>query len=334
VSDADPGAQGRRRSKEQVRETMLQTALEMAVEAGVGISLDSISVEEVIQNARVPRSSVYRIWPAKEMFVDDLLCHMAGRHSYFSGQDVFDPATFAVVTATIRDNKHLLGSAQGRRAVLCEGVRLAVQRNVQALRQNSNARIHTALIATVSSTGSAAIRPRIAQALDDAEAASRRSIVALFRDLVMPTLGLRLRDPGATLDHLAVAGSALAQGLALRHVLVDALAKDGADGAPEPGADGDGGSARLLDCPVPGPGLARPARRVEPGRAVLPGTDRRLPRARSRLRRRVARLLAVSAGRGRLGAFPGSCFPSASCPPGCSRPGERPPQMARLLRAD
>ncbi|HEY5356511.1 MAG TPA: hypothetical protein VIJ82_02250, partial [Streptosporangiaceae bacterium] len=98
------------------------------------------------------------------------------------------------------------------------------------------------------------------QALDDAEAASRRSIVALFRDLVMPTLGLRLRDPGATLDHLAVAGSALAQGLALRHVLVDALAKDGADGAPEPGADGDGGSARLLDCPVPGPGLAgRPA---------------------------------------------------------------------------
>jgi hypothetical protein len=45
-------------------------------------------------------------------------------------------------------------------------------------------------------------------------------------------LGLRLRHPGATLDYLAVAGSALAQGLALRHVLIDALARDGVDGAP------------------------------------------------------------------------------------------------------
>jgi hypothetical protein len=223
---------------------------------------------------RVPRSSVYRIWPVKEMFIDDLLCYMAGRETYFSGPEVFDPQTFQVVARVIEENRSLLATAAGRRAVLCEGVRVGVWRNAQALRDSPLSRIHTALIATVSSTGSSKVRPEIARALDDAEAASRRSIVGLFRDVVLPVLGLRLRNPAATLDHLAMAGSVLIQGLTLRQILAEAVSSTPAggqrpgeprqdSGAPrrpaalEPGADGADGwsSVQLLDNPVPGPGL-------------------------------------------------------------------------------
>jgi AcrR family transcriptional regulator len=274
VTGIEPRSQGRRLSRDTVRQAMLDTAVDMALEAGVGIGLESISVEEVIQNARVPRSSVYRIWPVKEMFIDDLLCYMAGRETYFSGQQVFDPQTFEVVARVIAENRSLLATAAGRRAVLCEGVRLGVRRNAQALRENPLARIHTALIATVSSTGSSNVRPEIARALDDAEAVSRRSIVGLFRDVVLPVLGLRLRNPAATLDHMAVAGSVLIQGLALRQILAAAVSSAPASGrqpgapardgrAPQQAAAGPRGaddaegwsSAGLLDSPVPGPGL-------------------------------------------------------------------------------
>jgi AcrR family transcriptional regulator len=275
VTGIEPRPHGRRLSRDTVRQAMLETAVAMAVEAGIGIGLESMSVEEVIQNARVPRSSVYRIWPVKEMFLDDLLRYMAGRETYFGGQDVFDPQTFTVVAGVIEANQWRLATPEGRRAVLCEGVRLGVRRNAQALRESALARMHTALIATVSSTGSSKIRPEIARAIDDAEAASRRSIVSLFRDLILPTLGLRLRDPGATLDHMVMAGAVLIQGLALREILAEAVRGDQA-GAPEapapesagpasaapeaagPASDGRPTTVQLLDRAVPGPGLDGP----------------------------------------------------------------------------
>ncbi|HEU5416602.1 MAG TPA: hypothetical protein VFV41_02840 [Streptosporangiaceae bacterium] len=257
MTGIEPRSHGRRLSRGTVRQAMLDTAVAMAVEAGIGIGLESMSVEEIIQVARVPRSSVYRIWPVKEMFLDDLLCYMAGRQAYFGAQDVFDPQTFEVVARVIEENRSLLATPAGRRAVLCEGVRLGVRRNAQALRDSALARMHTALIATVSSTGSSKIRPEIARALDDAEAASRRSIVTLFRDVIVPALGLRLRDPGATLDHMVMAGGVLIQGLALREILARSVGGDEA-GEPAAGTPASGTSpttAQLLDQPVPGPGL-------------------------------------------------------------------------------
>ena len=263
MTGIEPRSHGRRLSREAVRLAMLKAAVKMAVEAGIGIGLESLSVEEVIQNARVPRSSVYRIWPVKEMFLDDLLCYMAGREAYFAGRDVFDPQTFEIVAGAIEENRWRLVTPEGRRAVLCEAVRLAVRRNAQALSASSLARMHSALIATVSSTGSSKVRPEIARALDEAETASRRSIIALFRELIMPVLGLRLRDPGAGLDHLVMAGGVLIQGMALRQILAEAASGEQAGpdeqaGGPDAAAGtGDAAptSAQLLDCPLPGPGL-------------------------------------------------------------------------------
>jgi hypothetical protein len=92
--------------------------------------------------------------------------------------------------------------------------------------------------------------------------------VAVLGQLVQ-VLGLRLRDPGYTLDHVQLAAGLLVQSLALRNVQVQAArGKPGSvtqDGAAQDGAGPDGPALvetsdtavvnALLNAPVPGPGL-------------------------------------------------------------------------------
>ncbi len=229
---------------ELVRQRMLEAGRELALESGAALTIEHLRLEEVIQRARVPRSSVYRMWPYKEQYIDDLLCFLAGPGSWFSGEAVFDPETFAVVDRLITENKHLLATLEGRRALLREIVRLAVARNYLALSESPAWRLHTVLISTLGSTRDGAAREKIIAALEEAQSRSRASLVALFGRLA-GVLGLRLRDPSWTAEHLTLAGGMLVQSLALRNVQVQAIA----------GTSGAFDVDLLLNEPVPGPGL-------------------------------------------------------------------------------
>jgi hypothetical protein len=132
-----------------------------------------------------------------------------------------------------------------------------------------------ALVATLGSTRSGAARTKIAAALEDAQATSRDSMVALFGFLATQ-VGLRMRDPARTVEHMQLAGGLLVQSLALRNTQVRAATGD-AEGRPRPaGTTADGHSAAagihraaganggpaaalhvdgLLNAPLPGPGL-------------------------------------------------------------------------------
>jgi AcrR family transcriptional regulator len=44
---------------------------------GLTVSLDHISLEEVIRDADVSRSAVYRRWPYKDLFFSDLVKELA-----------------------------------------------------------------------------------------------------------------------------------------------------------------------------------------------------------------------------------------------------------------
>ena len=173
---------------------------------------------------------------------------------------------------------HLLATLDGRRALMCEVVRLSVARNYAALTESLTWRLQMALMATLGSTRSGMARRRIAAALEDSQRRSRESLVAVLGQ-ISQVIGLRLRDPAYTLDHVQLAGGLLVQSLALRNVQVQAAmgmtdsAKDGAkDGASPGGAakEDDGASLGraelggasdtamvngLLNAPVPGPGL-------------------------------------------------------------------------------
>jgi hypothetical protein len=229
---------------EEVRKRMLDAGREMAIEAGAALTIEHLRLEEVIQRARVPRSSVYRLWAYRDQYIDELLSYLAGAGSLFGDRPVFDPETFSVAGQVLADNRHLLATPGGRRALLREVVRVTATRNYQALSESAPWRLHMALIATLGSTRSGEARKQIAAALEEAQLRSRESMVALFGYL-MAEIGLRLRDPAWTADHLQLTGGLLVQALALRNLQVRA-----ADGAHQAAA-----VDALLNAPQPGPGL-------------------------------------------------------------------------------
>ena len=232
---------------EEVRRRMLEAGRELAIEAGAALTIEHLRVEEIIQRARVPRSSAYRMWPYREEYIDDLLCYLAGAGNWFNDRPVFDPETFTVLKQVVEDNRELIGSPEGRRALLREIVRLTVAQNYGALTESGTWRLHMALSATLGSTRSGEARQKIAAALEQSQRVSRDSLVAVFWFLAQE-LGLRMRDPAATIEHMQLAGGLLVQSMALRNVQVRAAA----DG-------GDAGEAALVDtllnAPLPGPGL-------------------------------------------------------------------------------
>jgi len=258
---------------------MLDAGRELALEAGAALTIEHLRLEEVIQRARVPRSSVYRMWPYREGYIDDLLCYLAGAGSYFSDRPVLDPETLTVATRVVSENLELLATPGGRRALLCEVVRITCARNYE-LTGSAQWRLHMALVATLGSTRSGAARRRIAAALEDSQARSRESLVAILRHL-SAVIGLRLRDPAYTLEHVQLSGGLLIQALALRNAQVQAAVTEpddggqagtdeagpdsaGTDHAAPSGGEAGGYTAGLADAaivngllnqPVPGPGL-------------------------------------------------------------------------------
>jgi AcrR family transcriptional regulator len=260
---------------EEVKKRMLDAGRELALEAGAALTVEHLRLEEVIQRARVPRSSAYRLWPYREDYTDDLLCYLAGAGSWFRERTVFDPETFAVATDLLAGNKQLLATPVGRRSLLLEIVRLSTVRNYDALTDSAPWRLHMALVATLGSTRSGEARRRIAAALEDAQKRSRESMVALLSHL-MGVLGMRLRDPGYTLEHVQLAGGLLIQSLALRNVQVQAaLGGETAEGGPvgleDAGVPPEAKEVMaLLNTPVQGPGLGgEPAEWTLTARAYL-----------------------------------------------------------------
>lgn len=238
---------------EEVRRRMLDAGRELALEAGAALTIEHLRLEEVIQRARVPRSSVYRMWAYREDYIDDLLCYLGGTGSWFSERPVLDPETSADVQQVVGENAQLLCTLEGRRALLCEITRVTVTRNYAALTESAPWRLHMALAATLGSTRGGEARERIAAALEDSQRRSRESMVAVLAQLAA-LVGLRTRDPAHTLDHLALSGGLLVQSLALRNVQIQA-----AIGAPEGPGMASASDRAVVDCllnaAIPGPGL-------------------------------------------------------------------------------
>jgi hypothetical protein len=233
---------------EEVRRRMLEAGRELAIESGAALTIEHLRVEEIIQRARVPRSSAYRMWPYREDYIDDLLCYLAGAGNWFRERPVFDPETATVLKGVLENNKDLLGSTEGRRALLCEVVRLTAARNYTALTESLTWRLSMALSVTLGSTRTGEARQKIAAALEEGQRVSREGLVTVF-GMAAEVLGLRLRHPAATLEHMQLAGGLLVQMMALRNVQVQAASAG--ETASKEAAHVD----TLLNTPLPGPGL-------------------------------------------------------------------------------
>jgi AcrR family transcriptional regulator len=248
---ARPAAAPRRRRRipaAEVRGKMLAAARELVYATGVTVSLEDLSLEDVIRRAGVPRSSVYRIWPYKGDFIDDLLCHMAAS---LAGAAAFDPQTPDLVRKVITDHLDLLATAEGRRALMLETIRQGLAQNFSALVDSREWHIYIALVATAGPARDDQARDRIKQALGASEEAFLGRAGEFYRQMGQ-VFGLRLRYPAFGYDHLASAAASLVEGLALRHILARALVGAPDSGQPPRSALSLGD---IISTSRPGPGI-------------------------------------------------------------------------------
>jgi AcrR family transcriptional regulator len=178
--DQGPTGVARRRQRISDAETeqrMLQTALSLVESQGLTVSLDHVSLENVITHADVSRSSAYRRWPYKDLFLADLLVAVARD----TDLTVEPPGLIDELTALIASRD--LSDAQARRDLLVEALRLSSGSEFERIWGSPRWRTYVALSATVPGLPLGPIRDAAAAAVLDAEARFVARRARVYRNL-------------------------------------------------------------------------------------------------------------------------------------------------------
>ena len=201
-------------SDEETAQRMLATATRLVHTAGLTVSLEHLRIEEIIREAGVSRTAVYRRWPYKDLFFNELLTALArDPHPQTTG---YDDVTMADLRKTTLAHLDWLQTAQGRRDLGAELLRRGAMRDFELLHQSSRWRTYVALNAAFLSLPDGDLRHEVQAAL----AASEHEILLRIADAgraLAQLLGYRLRpELDLTFEALARLASATMTGLAIK----------------------------------------------------------------------------------------------------------------------
>ncbi|WP_147252095.1 TetR family transcriptional regulator [Blastococcus sp. TF02-9] len=200
---------------------MLDAAQRLVERAGgLSVNLENLSYPDILKEAGVARTSVYREWKTKEDFYVDLLCDLAGPS--WQGTAAFDEKTIKIARDIVADRVAELQEPAGREQLLRDVVRVAAQQNFDALMSSTAWRTYVALSATVMGLPDADSRQRVLAALQEAERTFIRNMAEFYADMAT-VLGFRLRAHAKSFDVVAAAGASVVEGMGLRRLLAPEL---------------------------------------------------------------------------------------------------------------
>lgn len=205
-----------RLSDEQTARRMIETAIAKVNEDGLPVSFDALRFEDVIAQAGVARSAVYRRWPTKQHFYADLLLALAGfEHPV---QAAYDRKTVEVSIQGTMENLDQLRSPAGRRALLVELMRVGALQNFDSLTTARSWSVYVTLLATLDSLPDNDFRADLQTALRESER-NFVSRMAQFYEVMMHVLGYRVRPElqEVTTRTIAQLGAAVVEGLTLNN---------------------------------------------------------------------------------------------------------------------
>lgn len=222
---------GRRRPRltdEQTEKRMLATAAQALSREGLTVSLDHIRLEDVIREADVSRSTAYRRWPNKDLFLGDLLLELA-RASEPMAMTGTQEASDAI-SAEILAHLDLLTSPQGRLQLAAEVLRTVGVADFRRVVTTPQWRTYLALTVSAVSMPEGPLRSQVVETLAASERAFIQGIVRSHR-AGHQLLGLRIR-PETGLDYTALAqfANAAMRGLVSQVMIRPDLADDEFDG--------------------------------------------------------------------------------------------------------
>jgi AcrR family transcriptional regulator len=200
---------GRRLSDGETERRMIRSAVGMVNRAGLTVSLDHISFEDVIRDADVARSAVYRRWPYKDLFFSDLIKALAADAT----PDLADEEVELMQTV-IAAHDDWLDSAQGRHDLVLELFRQLAVLDFDTIRDSAAWRTYLALQATFNSLGDGELRDQVQQALAQSERRRSERIAQAWEQL-SALFGYRLRPELAGFDTLATLLNATLRGLVI-----------------------------------------------------------------------------------------------------------------------
>jgi len=190
---------------------MLRAAVAMAHHAGLTVSLDHISFEDVIRDADVSRSAAYRRWPYKDLFYGDLLEELAKEGA---PPGIVD-AEYALIKQVVAEFPGELDTPVERHDLLTELFRRLALLDFQALAGSPEWQTYVALQAAFSSIADRERRERVRAVLAASEQ-ERLARVAAAWELLADLFGYRIRpETGATFDTLITLVDATLRGLVI-----------------------------------------------------------------------------------------------------------------------
>ncbi|QEU97175.1 TetR/AcrR family transcriptional regulator [Streptomyces kanamyceticus] len=205
----------------------------MIERTGLTVSLEHISFEDVIRDAGVARSAVYRRWPYKDLFFSDLLMELAKQAPASADADG-RPSEDAVMRLA-RERIDQFATARGRHDLCVELLRQGALRDFEAMYASTQWHTYIALHATFLGLADGTLRTEVQAALESAERGLNDQIAHSYERLTA-LLGLRLRpDLHTDFGELATSLSATMRGFVLtalsRPDLAERTVRQGAFGA-------------------------------------------------------------------------------------------------------
>ena len=256
---------GRRLSDHDTEQRMLKAAVAMVNRTGLTVSLDHISFEDVIRDADVSRSAVYRRWPYKDLFFSDLVKELAQAAIPTPADNEAIAGLFREVVA---ERRAWLETPELRHGLVLELLRRASLLDFQTLYASAEWRTYIALHATFMSLAEGELRDQVQATLAQSEQGFIGRVAATW-ELLCGLLGYRLRpELGANFETLATLLSANVRGLTVMALSLPGLADDRAPARPF-------GAAGEEEWSLPALGAAAIASAfLEPGPAVTWDEDR------------------------------------------------------------
>ncbi|TXG90998.1 TetR/AcrR family transcriptional regulator [Rhodococcus rhodnii] len=190
--DANSGTRGRRRARISDSETqrrMLQAGFDVVAERGLSLSLEHVSMEELIDRAGVSRTSSYRRWPSKDLFAEELVLAIARATEL--GSEI--PGLAEALASLDPRFLAVLDTAQGRHDLLVEVLRIVIEVDFLAMVDSSGWRTYSTLSVAHLGLRDDALRVRVAEALAETERRFTRSRAEAFERL-MALVGYRLAE--------------------------------------------------------------------------------------------------------------------------------------------